>query len=62
MTEFQYKEHIETLTIKELYDEIISHAVGDNWDGMRSKTCQRELNQLEKEFESRMIEIGVSWN
>ena len=62
MTEFQYLEFIKTLTIKELYDELISHVVGDDWDGMRSKTCQRELNELEKEFEIRMIELGVDWS
>lgn len=62
MTEFQYLEFIKTLTIKELYDELISHVVGDYWDGMRSKSCQRELNQLEKEFEIRMIELGVDWS
>lgn len=62
MTEFQYLEFVKSLTIRELYDELISHVVGDDLDGMRSKTCQRELNQLEKEFASRMKSLGVEWD
>ena len=38
-----YNETVKTMTTRDLYDEIISHSIGDDWDGMRTKKCEREI-------------------
>ena len=56
-----YKETAKAMTTKDLYDEIISHAIGDDWDGGRTKKYERELKILEKEFAQRMKDAGIEW-
>ena len=56
-----YKETVKQMSTRDLYDEIITHAIGDDWDGMRSKNCEQELKILETEFAQRMKDLGVEW-
>ena len=56
-----YKETVKRMTTRDIYDEIILHAVGDDWEGDRTDKCERELKILEIEFAQRMKDAGVEW-
>ena len=56
-----YRQEIENLTEKQLYDEILWHNIGDGEDGYMSKRCQDELGTLQEVFRERMIKLGLNW-
>ena len=56
-----YRETIEKLSEKEIFDELIAHTIGDDWDGCRTNTCEQELIILNEVFKERMIKLGLNW-